>query len=113
MREEVFNVILGTVNTIRGTAVLHNTTMASAPMVNKNSFEDMLAEEANITVSCQPKHVTFLDTMGGGVTSSMPQRYQEEVVLHQDPPNTTTLRKLDFMQLPENLERCGSPKLGS
>ena len=49
MREEVFNLILGTVNTMRDTAVLHNTMIKSAPMVDKNSFEDMLAEEANFT----------------------------------------------------------------
>ena len=29
MREEIFNLILGTVNTIRDTAVSHNNTMAS------------------------------------------------------------------------------------
>ena len=34
MREEIFNLIPGTVNTMRGTAVSHNTTMASVPMVN-------------------------------------------------------------------------------
>ena len=62
---EVFNTILGTVNTMRGAAVLHNTTMASAPMVNLNSFKDMLAEEANFTTSHQPKHVNIMDTMRG------------------------------------------------
>ena len=65
MREEIFNLILGTVNTMRGTAVSHNTTMASAPMVNKTSFEDMLAEEANFTPSHQPKHVRFRDMIRG------------------------------------------------
>ena len=60
MREEVFNMIPGTVNTMRGTAVSHNTTIASMPMVNKNSFEDMLAEEANVMSSCLPKHVNFM-----------------------------------------------------
>ena len=63
MREEAFNVILGTVNTIQGAVVSWNTTMASAPMVNRTSFEDMLAEEANFTPGHQPKHETFLDMM--------------------------------------------------
>ena len=48
---------------MRGAAVSCNTMMASAPMVNKNSFEDMLAEEAKFTPGHQPKHVTFLDMM--------------------------------------------------
>ena len=52
MREEIFNMVLGTVNTMRGAAVLHNTTMVSAPMVNQNSFKDMLTEEVNVTSGC-------------------------------------------------------------
>ena len=66
MREEIFNLILGMVNTVRGTAVSHNTTMASVARISQTSFEDMLAEEANVTPSCQPKYVTFMDTMRGG-----------------------------------------------
>ena len=85
MREEVFNLVPGMVNTMRGAAVLCNTMMTSASMVNKNSFKDMLDEEANFTPSCQQKHVTFMDTMGGGVTSSTPHRYQEGVVLPSKP----------------------------
>ena len=65
MREEVINLILGTLHTMRGAAVLCNTMITSAPVVDKNSFEDMLAEEANFTPSCQPKHVSFMDMMGG------------------------------------------------
>ena len=65
MREEAFNVVLGTVNTMQGAVVLQNTTMTSASIVNRTSFEDMLAEEANFTPSHQPKQSTFMDTMGG------------------------------------------------
>ena len=65
MREEIFNLVPGTVNTVRGAAVSHNTTVASAPKISQTSFEDMLAEEANITPGHQPKHVTFMDTMRG------------------------------------------------
>ena len=32
---------------------------------NMNSFEDVLAEEANFTPSHQPKHVTFRETLRG------------------------------------------------
>ena len=49
--------IPGTVNTMGGTAVSHNNTMASVPRISQTSFEDMLAEEANSTPGCQPKHV--------------------------------------------------------
>ena len=59
--------------------------MASAPMVNRTSFEDMLAEEAHFTPYHQPKHVTFLDMMGGGVTSPTPCTHQKEVVLPSRP----------------------------
>ena len=65
MREEIVNLIPGTANTIRGTAVSHNTTVASAPRISQTSFKDMLAEEANSTPGCQPKHVTFRDMMEG------------------------------------------------
>ena len=81
MREEVFNLIPEIVSTVRGTAVSCNTMITSAPVVDKNSSKDMLAEEANFTPSQQPKHVTFMDMMGGGVTSSTPHRNHEEVVL--------------------------------
>ena len=101
----------GTVNTRRGAAVLHDTTMASAPVANKNSFEDMLAEEANFTASCQPKHVTFLDMMGGVLPHPHPINTRKRWSYHQDSPNITTPRKLGFMWLPTNLGRCGSPKL--
>ena len=65
MTEEIFNLIPGTKNTVRDTAVSHNTTVASAPRISQPSFEDMLAEEANSTPSHQPKHVTFMDMMRG------------------------------------------------
>ena len=44
MREKIFNLILGTVNTTRGAVVSHNTTMASVSRVSQTSFEDMLGE---------------------------------------------------------------------
>ena len=107
MREEIFNLILGTVHTIRGAAVSQNTTMASVPRVSQTFFEDMLAEEANFTPHCQPKHVTFRDTIKWGVTSSTPHRDLEEVSCHQDLLKETTQRKLDYMWLPPNFERYG------
>ena len=65
MMEEAFNLVPGRVNTGKGAVVSHNTTVASVPRISQTSFEDMLAEEANITPVCQPKHVTFMDTMRG------------------------------------------------
>ena len=65
MREEIFNLIPRTMNTVRGAAVSHNTTVASVPRISQTSFVDMLAEEANATPGHQPKHVTFMDTMKG------------------------------------------------
>ena len=53
MREEIINLILGTVNTVRGMAVSHNTTVVSVPRISQTSFEDMLAEETNVTPGCQ------------------------------------------------------------
>ena len=49
-------------------------------MINKASFEDMLAEETNYTPSHQPRHVKFANTGEGGFTST-PQNLQEEVAL--------------------------------
>ena len=75
----------GAINTQRGTAVSHNTIMASAPVVNQRSFEDMLAKEANLTSSWPQKHVNFMDTMMEGVTSSRPCKTQEKMVLPSGP----------------------------
>ena len=75
--------------------VSHNTTIVT-PVINKASFEDMLAEEANYTPSCQPKHVIFVDMIEGSLTSTphnlpemvalpprpMLQRHQDEIGLH-------------------------------
>ena len=87
MREEIFSLILGTVNTMRGTAVSHNTTMASAAMVSQTSFEGMLAEEANFTPSCQLKHVTFRDTIRGVLPHPHPIEIWKRWSYHQDPLN--------------------------
>ena len=94
--EEVFNMVLGTVNTRRGAAVSCNTIMTSVPVVDKNSFEDMLTEEVNFTASCQPKHCYILDTMGEGVTSSTCHKYQEEVVLPSRPTKNDHPKEIGF-----------------
>ena len=41
MREEAFNVVLRTVNTMQGAVVLQNTTITSSSIVNRTSFEDI------------------------------------------------------------------------
>ena len=85
MVDEVFNLILGTVNTMQDAAVSHNTTMATTPMINRASFEDILAEEANFIPSHQPRYVKFSDMTEGGFTSSTPHKQQAEVALPPRP----------------------------
>ena len=104
MREEIFNLIPGTVNTVRGTVISHNTTVASAPRISQTSFEDMLAEEANATPDCKQKHVTFMDTMRGChiiYTLETSRRWS----YHQDQWKEPTLRMLDYMQLATNSKK--------
>ena len=55
-------------------------TMINTPMINRASFEDMLAEEANFTPSYQPRHVKFADTMKGGLSSTPHNQPQEEAL---------------------------------
>ena len=102
--------VLGTVNTRRGTAVSYNTTMASVPTVNQNSFKDMLAEEANFTPSCPPKHVTFMDTMRGVLPHPHHADIKKRWSYHQDPWKVASQEKWDSMWLPTNSKRCGSPR---
>ena len=111
MREGVFNMVLGTVYTRRGAAVLHDTIMTSALIVDKNSFEDMLAEEVNFTARCQTKHVTFLDMMGGGVTSSTPHKYQEEVVLPSRPTKHHHPKEIGFHVAACKFRKMWEPKI--
>ena len=110
MREEVFNIILGTVNTMRGTAVLHNTTMASAPMVNQNFFEDMLAEEANLHWATH-QSMLLLWTPWGGVASSTPHRYQEEVVLPSRPTESNHPEEVGFHVATCEFRKMWEPKI--
>ena len=84
MREEIFNLILGMVNTVRGMAVSHNTTVASAPRISQTSFEDMLVEEANVTPGHQQKHVTCMDTMRGVSHHLHPENITMKWSYHQD-----------------------------
>ena len=84
MQGEIFNLIPGTVNTRRGAAVASHSMTMAIPIINKISFEDMLAEEANFTPSHQPRHVKFADTMQGSLTSTS-QNQPEEVALPPRP----------------------------
>ena len=84
MREEIFNLILGMVNTVRGTAVSHNTIVASAPRISQTSFEDMLAEEAKVTPGCQQKHVTFMGMMRRVSHHLHPRNTTKRWSYHQD-----------------------------
>ena len=111
MREEIFNLIPGTVNTVRGAAVSHNTTVERVPRISQTSFEDMLAEEANVTPGHQQKHVTFMDTMKGVSHHVHPSNIKKRWSYHQGQWKEPTLRMLDCMQLPVNSEKCSSSKL--
>ena len=62
MWEEILNLILGMVNTRQGAAVASDS-LSVAPTVNRESYEDILAEEATFTPSHQPRHVKFTDTV--------------------------------------------------
>ena len=79
--ESWFYVILGTVNTRRGIAVA-SYSLVMTPVVNKTSFEDMLAEKANFTPSHQSRHVKFMDMVKGGLTSTP---HNQEVALPTRP----------------------------
>ena len=59
--EEIFNLVPGTLNTRWCIAVASQSATIATPVINKASFEDMLAEEANYTYSCQPRHVKSAD----------------------------------------------------
>ena len=61
----------------------HNTTIPTT-IINKASFEDILAEEANYTPSCQTRHGQFADTIEGGLTST-PCNLPEDVALPPKP----------------------------
>ena len=77
MWEEIFHLIPGTVYTRKGSSVASYSNTMATPMINKTSFEDMLAEEANYTHSHQPRHVNFADMIKWGLTSTpgnLPQK---------------------------------------
>ena len=101
MRDDIFNLIPGTVNTRQGAAVASYSPTV-APMLNKDSFEDMLAKEANFTPSHQPRHGTFADTVQGGLTST-PHNFHEEVAL---PPRTNFQSNPEEVWLHRNSENA-------
>ena len=113
MPEGSINLILGTVNTGRGTAVLHNTTMATAPIINRTPYQDMLAEEAYFTPRCQPKHVKFLDTTEGVLHHLPHVNNKKRWPYLQGLLFKATLKKLDSTWLLGNLGRCESQKLAN
>ena len=88
-----------------------NSTMASDPVVNRTSFEDMLAEEVNFTPARnQSKHLTFQDTMGG-VTPSTPNRKQEDVVLPSRPTEQSHPEEISFHAAAHKIRKMWEPKI--
>ena len=110
MWEEIFNLILGTVNTGRGTAVASYSPPVTH-IVNKTSLKDMLAKEAYFTPSHQSRCVKFIDMIEGGLT--LPHVIYRRMWQYQQSQLTkATQRKLGSMQLHMNSERCEEPKIG-
>ena len=111
MQEEVFNMVPGTVNTMCGTEVSHNTMITNTPMVNQTSFEDMLAEEAHSRSNHQPKYVKFLDTTEGVLQHLPHLGIKKRWPYHQGLLVKTTLEKLVSMWQLTNSGKCGSQRL--
>ena len=76
MQGEIFNLILGMVNNRQVAAVASNSPTV-VPIVNRESFEDMLAEEMTFTPSHQPRHVKFADILQGRLSSSQTDFWEE------------------------------------
>ena len=86
--------------------------LPAIPVINKASFEDMLAEEANFTPNLQPRHVQFMYTLEGGLTPTL-HNVQDEVALPANQLTKATKKRLGSTQPHANLERCGSQILVS
>ena len=110
MWEEMFNLIPGMVNTRRGAAVASYSTTMATPIIDKTSFEDMLAEEANYTPSHQPRHVRFADMMQGGLTST-PSNLPEEVALPPRPVLESYPDKIELHAAAPEFKKMWEPKI--
>ena len=94
-----------------GVAVSHNPTMATAPVINWTSFEDILAEEANFAPSCQPRHVKFSDMTDRDFTSSTPHKQQREVALPQRPIIQKCPEEIGLHMAACKFRKMGEPKI--
>ena len=74
------------------------------PMVNKESFEDMMAEKANLTPNHQPRHVIFMGMVQGGLTS-IPHNFGKKWHYHQGQLFKTIQKKFGSMQQHKNFKR--------
>ena len=86
----------------------HSTTMAT-PIINRASFEDMLAEEANYTPDHQPRHVRFMDTLKGGLTSTSCTQ-PEDVPLPSRPVSDSYPEEIGLHVATREFKKMGEPK---
>ena len=111
MREEVFSPILGTVNTLRDAAVSCNTKMTSAPVVNKNSFKDYAGWGGKFHTKPPAKACYIFGHDRRGISSSMPHRNQEEMVLPSRPTEMKHLEDLGFHVAAREFRKMQEPKI--
>ena len=74
------------------------------------SFEDIPAEEANFTPSHQPRHVKFVDTMQGGLTST-PHNQPEEVALLPRPVSESHPEEIGLHVAALEFRKMQEPKI--
>ena len=82
----------------------------TAPIVNKTSFKDMLAEEANFTPSHQPRYAKFADTIEGGLTSN-PHNLQEEVAVPTKPTYQSHPEEIELHAVTHEFRKMWEPKI--
>ena len=109
VRNGVFNLIPGMVNTRLGTAVTSYSPTV-IPVVNKGSFEDILAKEANFTPTHQPRNVKFMDTVQEALTSTL-HTFREEVALSPRPTFQSHLETIWFHMAMQEFHKMQEPKI--
>ena len=82
------------------------------PVINRESFKDMLAEEANFTPSLQPRCVKFTDTVQGQLTST-PCNLWEEVALPPKPPFQGHAEEIGLHAAAQEFQKMQEPKMTS
>ena len=103
---------MGTLNTRWGTAVASHIATMATPIINRASFEDILAEEANYTPGHQPRHVRFVDTMKGDLISTWYTQL-EEVVLSSRPISKKNPEEIGLHAAARKFRKMWEPKISN